>query len=298
MRTPQDILVIVDPTASDQPALQKAALLAAAFNARLELFVCDAEAVVESRRALLEKLAQPLRNTGLTVATDCAVGTTLVEGLMRKIGDCHPDLIVKDTHHHNLLRRTLITNTDWQLLRSCAAPVLLAKPKPWAKPAQVLACLDPGHQADQSAMLEQEILAWAGAISTGLGGALHALHVFFPDVLATDSTSTLGGMSSLDGTLIQQSVEAERRAQLASITALVKSAGISPDHIHLLMGSATELLPAEAANLHTDIIVMGAVSRSAIKRVLIGSTAERVLDHLTCDVLVVKSLDFATDLPF
>jgi universal stress protein E len=33
---------------------------------------------------------------------------------------------------------------------------------------------------------------------------------------------------------------------------------------------------------------MGAVSRSALQRVFIGNTAERVLDALACDVLVVK----------
>jgi hypothetical protein len=34
---------------------------------------------------------------------------------------------------------------------------------------------------------------------------------------------------------------------------------------------------------------MGAVSRSGLKRVFIGNTAERVLESLTCDVLVVKA---------
>jgi universal stress protein E len=33
---------------------------------------------------------------------------------------------------------------------------------------------------------------------------------------------------------------------------------------------------------------MGAISRSGFKRLLIGNTAERVLDRLTCDILVIK----------
>jgi universal stress protein E len=37
---------------------------------------------------------------------------------------------------------------------------------------------------------------------------------------------------------------------------------------------------------------MGAVSRSGLKRVFIGNTAERVLDELACDVLVVKPAHF------
>jgi universal stress protein E len=39
---------------------------------------------------------------------------------------------------------------------------------------------------------------------------------------------------------------------------------------------------------------MGAVSRSGLKRVFIGNTAERVLDALPCDVLVVKPAHFAS----
>jgi hypothetical protein len=36
------------------------------------------------------------------------------------------------------------------------------------------------------------------------------------------------------------------------------------------------------------MVVMGAISRSAIGRFLLGSTAEWVLDALPCDVLIVK----------
>ncbi len=53
-----------------------------------------------------------------------------------------------------------------------------------------------------------------------------------------------------------------------------------------------------AAECHADIVVMGAIARSALKRVFIGSTAERVLETLPCDVLVVKPPDFAKNLPF
>ena len=37
---------------------------------------------------------------------------------------------------------------------------------------------------------------------------------------------------------------------------------------------------------------MGAVSRSGLKGFLIGNTAERMLDRLGCDILIVKPDDF------
>ena len=42
----------------------------------------------------------------------------------------------------------------------------------------------------------------------------------------------------------------------------------------------------------TDFVVMGAVARRGIKRLFIGSTAERVLDRLPCDLVIIKPLDF------
>jgi universal stress protein E len=41
-------------------------------------------------------------------------------------------------------------------------------------------------------------------------------------------------------------------------------------------------------------VVMGAISRSGLKRLVVGNIAEQVLDALSCDVLVLKPTDFKT----
>jgi len=58
------------------------------------------------------------------------------------------------------------------------------------------------------------------------------------------------------------------------------------------------LLAEEAERVRADIVVMGAVSRSRLQRIFVGNTAERVLDHLPCDVLIVKPTEFASDPSF
>jgi universal stress protein E len=52
-------------------------------------------------------------------------------------------------------------------------------------------------------------------------------------------------------------------------------------------------IPRLARQLGCDLVVMGALSRSGLKRIFIGNTAERILDSLDCDVLVVKPPGFA-----
>jgi universal stress protein E len=54
------------------------------------------------------------------------------------------------------------------------------------------------------------------------------------------------------------------------------------------MESLPQLVRAES----TDIVVMGAVSRSFLRRAVIGHTAERLLDVLDCDVLIAKPPGF------
>jgi universal stress protein E len=58
--------------------------------------------------------------------------------------------------------------------------------------------------------------------------------------------------------------------------------------VHIHEGATRQLLITLTEQLPADLVVMGAVSRSALQRLFVGSTAEQVLDMLACDVLIVK----------
>ena len=62
-------------------------------------------------------------------------------------------------------------------------------------------------------------------------------------------------------------------------------------------GVAAEALLALSRKLPADIVIMGAISRSGLQKVFIGNTAERVLDRLPCDLLIVKPAGFAVPTP-
>jgi hypothetical protein len=68
----------------------------------------------------------------------------------------------------------------------------------------------------------------------------------------------------------------------------------SPRNRLAVPGNPPETLALIAKKHRAGVIVMGAVSRSALTRFFIGNTAERVIDDVQCDVLVVKSPDFRT----
>jgi nucleotide-binding universal stress UspA family protein len=83
----------------------------------------------------------------------------------------------------------------------------------------------------------------------------------------------------------------------ASFDALVAPYGLGPKSVHLVAGPASEEIPALAEGIDAGMLVMGAVSRSGLKRLFIGNTAERVIDHVKSDVLVIKPAGFKTPVP-
>src|SRR5512144_1047775 len=138
----QRILVVVDPTASFHPAIERAAWLARAVPSVLELFICDyasqladhrgsnAAAAAEARATLiarhktrLEQLAGPLAAEGLKVTVDSRWDYPLHDGIVRKALEFGADLVVKDTHFHSVLKRSIFSNTDWSLIRNCPSPL-------------------------------------------------------------------------------------------------------------------------------------------------------------------------------
>jgi len=84
---------------------------------------------------------------------------------------------------------------------------------------------------------------------------------------------------------LDKKIQQEHREQL---DALADANSIDQEHVHQLPGRTNEILPAFVRSHKMDLVVMGAIARWGIKRAIIGSTAERVLDMLPCDVLIAR----------
>ena len=310
------ILAVFDPTSEAQPALGKAASLARVFGSTLELFICDfdpslsgqpffdtdklrelREEFLTERVEFLEEVADGLRAQGIAVETHVHWDNPLYRGIVRRVQESGPDLVVKDTHYHSVIRRTVFTNTDWSLIRACPAPLLLAKPGDWRVPPKVVAALDPGHLGDKPAALDHDILDCAQLLAGRLSGEVHAVHAFFPAALLA-ATTAMTGMPMVSGVTAAEIVETERKRIAGVLSGIVASHALPLERIHLEQGSAADVLPRLAERLAADLLVMGAVSRSRVQELFVGSTAERVLDRIGCDVLVVKPADFGEKLPF
>src|ERR1700693_4946219 len=277
-----DILVIVDPLVRDQPAIDKAAALARWLGAGIELLICDTkrsrEAHLEGELpplsnaplndnldALLEQLAEPLRDDGLDVTTHLIGGDPLYQAVNAWMRNSPADVVVKDTHHHSFAARAFGINTDWHLIRTCPVPLLLTKPKSWASPPVLMAAVDPGHVHDVPAALDHRLFDVAASIAKRLNAKLHAIHAYLP---ATIATAAVAGMPSMTG-LSAEALAAEQELRYSQIKQLTDPYGIADGNLHVDAGMAAEYIPRMAAGWHADIVVMGAIVRSGLKRALI-----------------------------
>lgn len=310
--TGQRVLVVVDPTASSHPAIERAAWLARRAPRRIELFISDyspeltdsrahgvaatqaRNAVLERHRGRLEQLAAPLRGAGLTVDVDARWDYPLHDSIVRKAQEIGADFVVKDTHYHSVLKRSIFSNTDWSLIRNCAATLWLVKPRPPGQKPCFVAAVDPLHERDKPADLDHRILTTGHELTRALGGELHVFHAF--DVTAAIAVST-DSMTMPIALPINEFADAMRAEHTEAVERLCKRHGVPVERTHIHQGGTRQLLLALTEQLRADAVVMGAISRSGLKGLFLGNTAEDVLDRLHCDLIIVKPERFKAVLP-
>src|ERR1035441_9113551 len=83
------------------------------------------------------------------------------------------------------------------------------------------------------------------------------------------------------------SAPAEPRGQLEEALAILADAGVHAEPIPAIGNPAHEIITA-AESRGVDLIVIGSQGMNAVRRFLLGSVADRVVRHATCDVLVVR----------
>lgn len=286
----QNVVALLDM--DDEPAgvVEKAAVLATANDARLELVVIDYSSYLEDghyfdpiqaaelrqqtldeHRKQLESIADSLRGQGLKVDTFAEWGHPSYRLLNAHIKKPASTLVVKSTKHHNKIARLFLSNEDWDLIRHCSTNVLLVKGRSWPNEPIFVTAVDPEHVNDKPVYLDAKMVSYAQGLAELTSGSVHLYH--------SDAVPPFMGVYSL---IVR---EEDRTAKLADFG---KRVGIEKAQCHWTDTPIENSLPKLLDKLDASIVVMGAISRSGLDRVLIGSTAERLLDLIDRDVLIIK----------
>lgn len=296
----QRILLIADPSMRRTPAFERAAWLAGRSGAMLHIAVFAHNAVIaaaalldrdgalqarkawtEIRRRWLSEQTAALIADGRVVTADVVWARPTHEEMLLHIADQSPDLVLKDVQHESRLSRVRLTPLDWQLLRTCPAPLLLVNSAADAPPRRVLAAVDASHAPAGARDLNDSIIREAVALAAHSGAELHLLYAYAgPHPLVDPMGAGLGTIAELYRALLP--------IHQKNFDALAKAHSVPAARRHFLHGPAVQTLCDFAAADHGDVLVIGSIRHGVIDRLLMGSTAEAILDRLPCSVLGVK----------
>jgi universal stress protein E len=304
------LVAVKDPWARSLPAVEKAAQLARALRARVQLFSALSEPLyVDAAEASgvtlttlehtahdraarrLEVIAERLRGSGIRTESVAQWDYPPHEAVVRAARLFRADLIVAERHPSAHRFTWLLRFTDFELLRLAPVPLLLVKTRGQYDRPAVLAAVDPSHAYSKPLRLDREILNCAAQITTALKGSLHAVYAFnpMPVPIAESGLPLAGAMEAI-------ATDAQSRARKA-LTRVLNGAAIPESRRYVVPRHPIDAIESAAEETGCSIVVMGAISRAGLKRLAIGNTAERVFDDLPCDLLVVKPRRFTSRVP-
>jgi len=318
MKRFKNILYVNEPTAEQESTIARAVSLAV--NNQADLTIVDViptqvvtagiglppggpvstelrAAVETDQRKAMESMVQSFKER-LQIRLEILVGKTYLEAIRAVLKNGY-DLLIKPAENPTWTNR-LFGSDDLHLLRKCPCPVWLMKPPEKSNYSSILAAVDFNLLAPLPSEneLNREILELAASLAISDFASLHLIHAW--EALAEGMLTSRGGMSP-EGVI--DYVEKERASHRAELYRLAKELPgwidkdafehLSPS-FHLPKGPARIVIPAFAAELRADLVVMGTVARTGISGLIIGNTAEAILDQLSCSVLAIKPPGFKT----
>ena len=278
------LLVVVDPTAEHQLALMRAEQLAVDTGAKLHLFCCDylddisdfnsrrdaKHTLLKQNSAALQDLAAPLRKEGIQVSVEAYWNDDWVTSTVHEAVRCGADMIIKSYSSHTRLERYTSSTSDRTMIRSAQCPTLLVKSdSPWTQQA-LLAAVALDKSDEHHVFLNNAVVARAQRLAKATQSKLHLVSAINDRPDLADVLKLLDNDAETDEAMV-----AERY-------------GVDVDRIHFDKGSAHKVITNTANDLRVDALVIGSVGRTGVGAAVIGNTAEKVLDQVEMDILVVN----------
>jgi universal stress protein E len=281
MREIRSILLVVEPDHRAARTVAKAGAIARCLGAPLELFLCDSERgywlerawdqspvasmrcrLIDANKQYLEVLAGAITSPDLKVNVDASCDTPSYAGIVQKIRNSHSDLVLKAMGSSDSPKTS---DTDWQLIRTCPAPLLLMQEYAWRSTPRIAASVD--MSSGETPGLAQRLIDAATSLASTCCGQVDLLY----------------GRSS-NG----------RSDDLTALGTLADSFCVPRERVHVLAGDPSEELPRHASCGRYDLIVLGALGHDSSLPNLVGSLTDRLLEALDCDFLLLKPDDYVS----
>ena len=247
----------------------------------------DERRVTESA-AYLESVALPLRTRGLAVTTAVRHGNP-AEAILdaTEAEDC--DLVVMGTHGRTGLERVRMGSVAQHVLRHAIVPSLIVPPANGNTPTGDDGAITVITVPLDGSPLAEAALPIAADIAAALSVPLTLFRVI-PSIMAQAAGWGVGYEGYYPITEeMQRAEETAVTAYLAAVAAPLRAGGLTVETVwrRSVTAAADESIAAYLPA--TGIAVMASHGRGGVMRWVLGSTAEGVLDHAPCPILIVRA---------
>jgi nucleotide-binding universal stress UspA family protein len=230
-----------------------------------------------SVKSQLDRQAETARRSGVTVDRELRFGLA-VDIIIAVAERRRADLIVAGTRGRTGWKRLLLGSTAARLIQKARCPVLTVHPTDAGSPRPVRTVLVPTDFSEDAALAME-----AATRILGVPGAdrrmvlLHAYHVpyeatYLPAPVLMDAIGA---------------ADARAKRTIEELAAKLRETGIRVDTV-TCEGDPPEAILDHAKSVGADLIAMGTHGLSGLNRLLLGSTAERVVASAPCPVLTVR----------
>ncbi|MEM6273758.1 MAG: universal stress protein [Myxococcota bacterium] len=248
--------------------------------------------LVDTRRALLTELSDSIEASGIETDAKLRIGHPHME-LIREGTERDADMIVVQERRQKSNGELGFAAVTTKLLRKSPLPVLALRTPRIDSPNRVAVALDVEADLDENELgqFNSALLKQGSALARFLGGSLDVIHVW--SVWCEQQMRNRGQRTGEEIEQIRTRVEADRRTRLE---VAIAAAGLSAEEtrMHLIRGDAGRAIPAFVQQRQTGILVMGTLARTGVASILIGNTAEQLINRLPCSVLAMKPPGFVS----
>ncbi|EEX8848594.1 universal stress protein UspE [Escherichia coli] len=262
----QNMLVVIDPNQDDQPALRRAVYLHQRIGGKIKAFLPIYDFSYE-----MTTLLSPDERTAMRQGV-ISQRTAWIHELAKYYLNAGVPIEIK---------------VVWHLLRKCPSPVWMVKDQPWPEGGKALVAVnlaseEPYHNALNEKLVKETI---------ELAEQVNHTEVHLVGAYPVTPINIAIELPEFDPSVYNDAI---RGQHLLAMKALRQKFGINENMTHVEKGLPEEVIPDLAEHLQAGIVVLGTVGRTGISAAFLGNTAEQVIDHLRCDLLVIKPDQYQT----
>lgn len=251
-------------------------------EARRDFFSGDGDVFdKEVRResdAKLQRVISDLNAPDLDITFETLLGAPYLE-ITHAVQQEGYDLVLAGTRGLSTWEQFFVGSTASRLVRNCPSSVWIVQAEHRGSPKVVLATSD---FSDSSLKAVREGLRVAQQAQS----EFHLLHVI--EELDEELIKR-----SPHGSPMRKDINDYARQRLESFVRLLET---DPGRVtlHLSLGTAWQVISRTAQKLHADLVVIGTSGRTGVSRLLLGNTAEKVLETCDSSLLTVKPDGFVS----